>query len=198
MTGIEKMLKAIEEEAQSQANLIIAEAEKTAKEILDAAKAEADKKCSQIAEKSAADVAAVIDRAESAAALQERKVLLEAKQQIMTNIITKARKSLANLSDSEYVDMILHMVKKYAHNDTGRIVFSAADKKRLPEDFEDKLKTALAEKTSATLTVAEHCANIDGGFILEYGDIEENCSFEAMFNASKDLLQDKVHSFLFE
>ena len=198
MTGIEKILKAIEEDAQAEYNSVLAQAENTASEILTAAKQEAEQKCVQIAEKSAAEVAATIRRAESAAALQEKKILLEAKQQILSNIITKARDTLANLSDSEYIDIILHMVKKNAHNSTGKILFSASDQKRLPVDFNDKLKAALSDKPSAALTVSDKSAAIDGGFILVYGDIEENCSFDAMFSASKELLLDKVHSLLFE
>lgn len=198
MTGLEKILKAIEEEAQGLADAVIAEAKKQADEILAAAKLEAEQKSKQIAEKSAADVKAIISRAESAAALQEKKILLNAKQQIISNIITKARNSLATLPDSEFTDIILKMVKKYAHNKPGKILFSAADKLRLPKDFDVRLKSALSDKASASLAIAEGSANIDGGFLLIYGDIEENCSFDALFSAAKEVLQDKVNSLLFE
>lgn len=198
MTGLEKILKAIEDQGQAAADAIIAEAKQTAESILAAAKLDAEKKSSQIAEKSAADVKSAINRAESAAALQEKKILLETKQQIISNIITNARKKLAELPDSEFTDIILKMVKKYSHNRPGTIVFSATDKKRLPVDFSDKLKSALVEKPEATLTVSEESANIDGGFLLIYGDVEENCSFDALFSTAKDSLQDKVNSLLFD
>jgi V/A-type H+-transporting ATPase subunit E len=198
MTGLEKILKAIEDEAQAGADAVITEANKEAEVILTAARLEAEKKSSQIAEKSAADVKSVISRAESAAALQEKKILLNTKQQIISNIITKARNSLAVLPDSEYMDIILKMVKKYAHNKAGKILFSAADKNRLPKDFNAGLAAALSGKAGAVLTIADETADIDGGFLLVYGDIEENCSFDALFSAAKDTLQDKVNSLLFE
>lgn len=198
MTGLEKILKAIEDEAQAGAAAIIAEADKQAEEILAAAKLEAEKKCAQIVEKSAADVKSTINRAESAAALQEKKIILDAKQQIISNIITKARNSLAAMPDSEFIEIILQMVKKYAHNKPGKILFSASDKNRLPKDINDRLKAVLSENAGASLDVAEDTATIDGGFLLQYGDIEENCSFDALFSAAKEVLQDKVNSLLFE
>jgi V/A-type H+-transporting ATPase subunit E len=198
MTGLEKILKAIGDEAQTAADAVTAEADKQARDILAAAKAEAEKKSAQIAEKNAADVKSVISRAESSAALQEKKIILNAKQEIISNIITKARNSLAALPDSEFIEIILKMVRKYAHNKSGKILFSASDRQRLPKNFGDRLNTALSEKAGASLSVADETANIDGGFLLVYGDIEENCSFDALFSEAKDDLQDKVNSLLFE
>jgi V/A-type H+-transporting ATPase subunit E len=198
MTGLDKILKAIEEEAQAGADAILAEANKQADDILAAAKQEADNQCSRIAEKSEADVKAVISRAESAAALQEKKILLNAKQQMISNIITKARNSLAALPDSEFVETILQMVKKYAHNKPGKILFSASAQKRLPKDFNVRLNNVLSGKPGAMLTIAEENVSFTDGFLLVYGDIEENCSFDALFAAEKEVLQDKVNSLLFD
>ena len=66
----------------------------------------------------------------------------------------------------------------------------------LPKGFEDTLNQALAEK-GGRLTVSGQAAAIDGGFILSYGGIEENCSFEALFDSAKETLQDKVQELLF-
>ena len=198
MTGLEKILKVIEDDANAHVAEIIKQAQNDAAEIMNAAKQEADKKCSEITAKTDADVKAILERAESAAVLQEKKKILNAKQQIISNVITKARNSLASLSDSEYIDIILKMVKKYAHNKEGVILFSLTDKKRLPADISSKLSLALAEKPGASLVVSEAFASIDGGFVLKYGDIEENCSFDALFSSAKEELSDQVNAILFE
>jgi V/A-type H+-transporting ATPase subunit E len=198
MTGLEKILKVIEDDANAHAKEIISEAQKEADKIIEAAKQEADKKCSEMTAKTDADVQAIVSRSESAAALQEKKKILDAKQQIISNVITKARNSLAGLSDSEYIDIILKMVQKYAHNKEGIILFSQTDKKRLPADMSSKISIALAGKTGATLVVSEGTTPIDGGFILKYGDIEENCSFDALFSSAKEELSDQVNAILFE
>lgn len=198
MTGLEKILKAIEADADKNADEIIGKANREAEEIMAAAEQEAEKKCSEIAIKSEMDRKAVISRAESAASLQEKKIILDAKQQMISNIITSARNSLTILPDSEYIQVILRMVKKYAHQKSGVILFSAADKKRLPSDFDALLKNILSDKTGASLTVSVEIVNLEGGFILKYGDIEENCSFDAIFGAAKEELQDKVNTLLFK
>jgi len=198
MTGLEKILKAIEDEAQARADEIISEANKQAEQILSAARQEGELEAGKIAQKASEEVKSVLSRAESAAVLQERKAILEAKQQIINETIIKARASLSELSDKEYTDILIKLIKRYAHNEVGQIVFSANDKKRLPADFTDRLKQALADKTGAALTLSEKTADINGGFLLVYGDIEENCSFDALFEAAREDLQDKVNSFLFE
>jgi V/A-type H+-transporting ATPase subunit E len=198
MTGLENILKAIEDEAQSGADAIISDAKKQADDILSAAKQEAELKCAQIAQKTSDEIKSIISRAESAAALQEKKAILEAKQQIINETISKARASLSVLPDTEYTEIILKLIKKYAHNSQGRILFSASDRKRFPADFIGRINTALSGKTGAALTLSDNAADINGGFLLVYGDIEENCSFDALFEASKEDLQDKVNSFLFD
>jgi V/A-type H+-transporting ATPase subunit E len=90
------------------------------------------------------------------------------------------------------------MVLKYAVGQSGSIIFSETDKKRLPQDFQAKIQTTLANIPGASLTISDRAASIDGGFILVYGEVEENCSFDAIFSASKDMLQDKVSGILFE
>ena len=198
MTGLEKILKAIKDEAQLAADKILEEANNQAQAILASAKLEAEKKAAQIEEKAELEVRDILNRSESAAALQKRKSLLETKQQLISGTIAQARKSLTQLPATEYIDIILSMVKKYAHNQTGQIQFSAVDKEKLPADFDTRLKIALSDRPSAALTVSEKTAKLDGGFLLIYGDFEENCSFDAMFAAEKDNLQDKVHFLLFE
>lgn len=198
MTGLEKILKTIQDEAQASAEAITSQARREADVILTAAKNEAELKSAQIAEKSEADVKDVISRAESAAALLERKLLLDTKQNIINDIIAQARNRLATLSNSEYTEIILSMVKKYSHNKEGKILFSEVDRKRLTEDFPEKLKAVVSEKAGASLSIEKEALPIVGGFLLIYGDIEENCSFDALFAEERDNLQDKVNSYLFD
>ena len=197
MTGLEKILNAIEEEAKHAADVVLKQAELEVEQLLAAAKLEADQKSAEIASKSDANIKAVLSRAESAAALQEKKTLLDAKQQMISNIISNARKQLDDLPEQKFTEIILMMVSKYAHNKSGRILFSAADRKRLPSDIENRIKEVLADKAGAALTVSDENMKEYGGFLLVYGDIEENCTFDAMFAAAKEDLQDKIHAFLY-
>jgi V/A-type H+-transporting ATPase subunit E len=197
MTGLEKILKAIDADAKTAAEAVIAQAKREADDIISAAKAEADKKCAGITLKSEMELKAVLSRTVSAAELTEKKIILDAKQQIINNIIKNARISLANLPDAEYVNVLIRMVNKYAHKNAGKIIFSASDKKRLPKDFEAQLRKVLSDREGASLTISEDTVDLDGGFLLIYGEVEENCSFDALFTAAKEELQDIINSFLF-
>jgi V/A-type H+/Na+-transporting ATPase subunit E len=198
MTGLERIVKQIEEDATVAANAVIADAKAKAEEILNSAKIEADKKHAEIIDKSKLDVTSSLNRAESAANLQEKKLILNAKLDIINNVIKKAKNSLIDLPDNEYFDVIIKIIQKYALDQSGQIVFSATDKNRLPVNFDEKVTNALKGKDGAVLTISEKTCNIDGGIILVYGDVEVNCSFDALFAAAKETLQDKVCQVLFE
>ena len=45
--------------------------------------------------------------------------------------------------------------------------------------------------------VSKEPKDMDGGFVLVYGGIEENCTIRAMFDAKRDELSDIVHRLLF-
>ena len=198
MTGLEKILKVIKDDATSAAEVVIAEAQREADEITSAAKAECLKKSAEIAAQSELDVKACFSRAESAALLQEKKLILNAKQQIINDVIINAKEALVILPDKEYFEVIVKMIKKHALDQSGQIIFSIKDRKRLPNDFETVIRTALLGKSGASLTISEETGDFDGGFILIYGSVEENCSFDALFFAAREGLQDKVCALLFQ
>ncbi len=198
MTGLEKIIKAIEADARANADKILAEAREEAEKILSLAKEEAERSCAKIAEKPASEAKAILSRAESGARLIKRQMILDAKQKMINEVILKAKEKLTSLLDTDYFEIILQIVKKHAHAQPGIIMFSQTDLDRMPKKFEKSLNAAIKEIQNASLTISEEDARVDGGFILVYGDIEENCSFDALFGNAKEELQDKVNAFLFE
>ena len=90
MTGLEKMMSQILEEANASANSKKAEAAAEADRIKAAAEAEADAKAAEIVQKSAADLAGYQERVKSSADLRRRTALLAAKQELIAETIQKA------------------------------------------------------------------------------------------------------------
>ena len=78
----------------------------------------------------------------------------------------------------------------------GEIIFNAKDKERLPSDFATLLNQAASEK-GGSLQISDQSCPIDGGFILTYDGIEENCSFNALFETNIEILQDQIQRLLF-
>ena len=190
MTGLDKILEHIKQDAEQEAKASYAEAEAEAKALVEKAAEEEREFLASSEEKRNSEVALLRARGQSAAELTHRKMLLEAKQKIISDMMEAAKHSLSELSDAEYFDTILKMVSKYAQPQTGEIIFSKKDKQRVPATFIEAVK-------KYSLTVSDETREIGGGFILLYGEIEENCSFDALFFEAREELQDKVKNLLF-
>ena len=95
-----------------------------------------------------------------------------------------------------YFEVIAKMIGRFALPKEGEILFSAKDLERMPEGFQKEI-ARMAEEQGGSLTVSKETRQMEGGFVLVYGGIEENCSFRALFDSRKDELQDKVNRLLF-
>lgn len=197
MTGLEKIIEHINNDAAQTANEIIDGAKAEAERIKTTAKEEAQKQCASLESHSKTQVIDTHKRGESAADLKEKRMILEAKQHIIDSMIHGALLHLQDLSDTEYFEIVTKMVAKYAQPRAGKILFSEKDNKRMPAGYQEKINDALKGRQGAELELSSETRKLDGGFVLVYGEIEENCSFEALFSASKEALQDKVGALLF-
>ena len=183
MTGLEKIVEQILEEANTQSDMILEDAQKKADQIIEDAKVEADKIKAGSAEKVSHVKADGMARAKSSADLKKRQTVLKAKQEIINEVIGKAYNGMIDMEVDRYFHMMERMIGNAVQPKSGQISFSAKDMERLPAGFAKR--------------VSEKASDIDGGFILIYGGIEENCSLAAMFHAQKEEMADKLNSLLF-
>ena len=190
MTGLEKIVEQIKQEAQATADEQIAQSKKEAEQILADAKKKLESSYIAAMEQADAHAKQILLRGESAASLQERKMLLEAKQQIIQQIFDEAIDTMQKLPIKEYFELLLRMVDRYALEENGTIHLSQQDLDRIPEFFMDELK-------KRQITISKESARLNGGFLLSYGDIEQNCSFEALLSANREDLQDQIVTLIF-
>ncbi len=196
MSGLDKMISQIKEEADTTAAQILDEANAKATEI----RKEADRVCKEVADRAETQKEAaredILSRNRSAAQMQRRRSLLQTKQEVIDEIIDAAHASLLAEDTPVYFDNLVKILQKHVQPQNGEIRFNQKDLDRLPEDF-PKIAADVAAGKGGTLRVSEKPCEIDGGFLLVYGDIEENCSFDTLFLAERENLQDKLHTFLF-
>ena len=94
MTGLEKILKQIHDEAQQKADEVIAQAKTEAAQIVENAKAEAKIQCGYIDEQSETAVQNYIASTKSAADLARRRAIHTAKQEIIGAANADAQQSI--------------------------------------------------------------------------------------------------------
>ena len=193
MSGIDKIIKQIEDDTAAVcAELIESAEEKAAQTVLDA-QTQAQQILSAGQTKTDQKLRDIRLRAKSSAAIEEKKIFLDAKQNVIGEMLSNALKELKSLPDDEYFALILKMVEKNSQDKDGVISFSKKDIDRLPAGFEKKLN----ESAKGTLTLSQEPIGIDAGFVLSYGGIEENCSFDAVFSSEYESLSDKASALLF-
>lgn len=197
MTGLEMLLNHIHEEALETEKGIINDAKAKAQEIKKQGEIEAQENYNKLMVEGKEKIELYRKRAESSALLQRKKRVLEAKQVLIEAAFLHAKATLLELPDEIYFETILKMLSSYAKARQGEIAFAKKDLARMPQAFEEKINTSIQSVEGAYLKINPMPRNIEGGFILIYEDIEENCSFEALLLENKENLQDKVCSVLF-
>lgn len=195
MTGLEKIIKEIQDEAAAEAAQVVAKARTKADEILAQSKAESDAKIEKIASSAAQDAADIKNAQQSALVLQRRQRTLQTKQDLLADTLQKALETLQVLEDKEYFALLVRLAAKTAQPGEGELLMNERDTARKPANFEKQVNEALPKGTS--LKLSAHTRPIDGGFVLNYGGVEENCSFKALFSARRDEFYDLVRDTLF-
>ena len=195
MAGIDNITNEILREAKDRASQVISGAVAKADEMILSAKKEGDGIAAKAAAKAEAETAAYFSRIRSQAGMRKRQAILSAKQEIIGSVIDTAYEKLSCLPDADYFEMIAKLIGKNVRGEEGELLFSEKDLKRLPAGFAEAVGK-LAEKAGGKLVISKETADIDNGFILRYGGIEENCTLAALFAEKRDELCDKVHEVL--
>lgn len=196
MTGLEKIVAEVKDDASKESADILTEAKAKSDDILAAAQQDALKIADEVSRKSEKDIENYRKRMASSADLKKRTAVLTAKQETITQILDEAYEKMCNADTDEYFARIERMLALYVQPEKGEILFSEKDLERMPEGFAKKIEEA-AEAAGGSLTLSKKGADIENGFVLVYGGIEENCTLRAVFDAKKEELTDKVHKILY-
>ena len=195
MTGLDKMISQIQDEAKAEAESRLAAAREEAEKLTAQAAAEGEAMGEALVQQAEEDASRYLDRVRSSADMKRRMAILQAKQEVIAEVLKKAYEKMDSLEDGAYFDLIRRLLRECAQPLDGEIRFSEKDRKRFPAGFEKEIGKIAAER-GGSLRLGENAA-IDNGFILAYGGVEENCTFRAMFDSRKEALQDAARKVLF-
>ncbi len=195
MTGMERIIAEIDSTAAAEAAEIIKAAEDEANAFLKKTEQECESITLSAKEQADRKTAEGKKRTESQCQQQEKLILLRKKQEIIADVIGKAKKKLQDQEPEAYFSMLLQLLKGVVTGEKGVLFLSGRDLGRKPASFDAAVEKLAAEK-GGSLTVSPEKASIEDGFLLQYGQVEENYSLSAIFEAKKDELQDQVHAVL--
>ena len=189
MSGLDEILNKIESQQKENEDRMI----NTAQNKAAAMRKEAEEKAERAYQESVANARSKhqqehINSCNSIDAANKRRLLacrVELINEVLENVLTKLR----NLPDAEYFNMLERLISDHMREGKGVLELGANDLKRLPADFESKLNK-IASKKNGSISISKEPANISDGFILTYGLISENCSFEAILESEKDGIRD--------
>lgn len=190
MTSSEKILAGIAEESKAQAEKITAEAEKQAAEITAAAKAEAETDAEKIRADAEKKAELIINSGKSSAELLKRDTALNCRRELIEKALITVADTVNAYGDKDYFDFLLTLIKKEKLNGKGEVYLSVKDKARDTAAFKSEL-------SALDLTLSDTFADINGGFILKYGDIQINGELSALIHEKRDVLTDELNKALF-
>ena len=196
MGGLDKIIEEIKDQANAEAGQILKEADEYCDEYM---KEITDKVADEVEafekkEKSKRDL--YDEKVKSGALFRERNEILKTKQQCINEVIKEAEYTICNLETKQYFDFLSKLFEANFDGTDGEIFFGKEDLERMPEEFKEKIK-AIADNKGAKVNISDKTKNIKNGFILVYGEIEENCTIQSLFDEKSDALRDIVNKELF-
>ena len=190
MTSSEKILAGIAGEAKTEAEKITAEAEKQAAEITATAKAESETEAEKIKADAEKKAELIISSGKSSAELLKRDSALNCRRELIEKALITVADTVNAYGDKDYFNFLLTLIKKEKLNGKGEVYLSVKDKVRDIAAFKSEL-------SALNLTLSDTFADINGGFILKYGDIQINGELSALIHEKRDALTDELNKALF-
>ncbi len=194
MAGLDKIIERIKSDTEAQCRSISEASEKNISSLMEKAQREAEEKADAIIADAKREAAVIGEKAVSGSRQKANQIMLAAKSEAINGILSEALNAMDNMPDDEYFAAVLSLAVKYAEKREGGVMsFNEKDLKRLPKDFESKLHSAGCDVTINS----EPDNTIENGFIMAFGDVEENCTFGALADEKRDILKEKIYQIIF-
>lgn len=194
MAGIDKIIERIESDTKAQCEAIRKAAEENTAALMEKSESEAKKKADAIISNAKREAQLIGEKAVSGSKQKANQIMLAAKSSAINEILSEALDVMDKMPDDEYFAAVLSLAVKYSEGRKGGVIsFGERDLKRLPKDFEKKLSEAGCEASVSSVPNG----NIENGFIMAFGDVEENCTFSALADEKRDILKEKIYQIIF-
>lgn len=221
MTGLDKITKKILAEAEKEAGKILDEAKESGRAIEAEYREKADRIRKDGAEETDKKCRELLARASAAAENNRRNLLLETEGKLVDEAFASAEATVRAYSEEKMLDfltgLLAYVMTEQASAEADSIALYGEEGALLPDSYElilnakdrvrygqamiagvgNKLIGKVPGEKLAKLRLSDNTVGISGGFILRYGDIESNCSFDLLFAELRQKYEIKVSHALF-
>ena len=193
MNGLDRITSRIEAEAQGEIDSILDAGKAETQRVVDDWRARIDAEARALKAKNERAAAEREERLKSAAEMDARKTILQAKQELVEEAYALALDKLCKMPDKEKIPLLAELLARASSTGTEEAVFSAADAKGAGKKAVDQANAASGKH----LRLSKQTAPIRGGFILRDNNVEVNCAFETLVRLQKTETAGAVAKMLF-
>jgi V/A-type H+-transporting ATPase subunit E len=192
MGALENITQRIKKDASQKAQKKINEAKKEAKEILERAQKELDREKKTLELETDKIIKIQRSRAISEGKLEGRKMMLNAKEEIITNAFTLANQRLAELDQAQKEGYLGSAIKS-AVSELGSDVTAFCNQK------DKALVTKVAKQVDSKIKVSSEGIEYIGGVVVRANDgsAQIDATFEGLLNRMRNDLRREIAEILF-
>ena len=192
MSSGDKILNRISLDCDERISQIGAETDEKCAQIMAQAKLDADKISAEIADRARSKVKQMQAASKSRCDLETRNAFLKRRREEIDKTYSEILNKMKNLPDEDYFELIYTFAKKLSGM-SGVVLLNKKDMNRLPKNFLARL-----EECGVKAELSKMPCDIESGFILKCGDIEENMDFSAILSEKRDAIEDFINQELFK
>ena len=190
MSSGDKILNRISLDCDERISQIGAETDEKCAQIMAQAKLDANKISAEIADRAQSKVKQMQAASKSRCDLETRNAFLKRRREEIDKTYSEILNKMKNLPDEDYFELIYTFAKKL-NGMSGVVLLNKKDMNRLPF-------LARLEECGVKAELSKTPCDIESGFILKCGDIEENMDFSAILSEKRDAIEDFINQELFK
>ena len=190
--SIEKITAKIEQDAKVEIDAVLADAKRTAWEIVERAQKKAEQLVKDAETKGQEDRDKQVQSRHSVAVIDGKNMVLSYKQKLIGECFEEALDKIASMDEDSYLDYLTGIVQSSGIT-KGEIILSPRDRK-----YADKLTALLAEKLPGSdFRISDEVKDYRGGLILRQGSTYYNASVEAVRDSIESEMTQEIAAILF-
>ena len=197
MNDISAILAKIQEDARQYGEAAAAAAREKADAITESYRQEAQAETARVLEAAKHQAEAIHQRAVSQTGIETRNQKLQVRRQAIDVAFQKAMEQLCSMPAQKKTEVYAAMAAQSLAGDAA-LVLNQADRAALGETLPREIaKRCAAAGKQCKVTLSDTIGSFAGGFILDQGSTETNCTFEVLSMGVKEELEAQVDAALF-